>query len=185
MSGDRRIFGGGHSVFGDEGSDNINIDLNLTPLMDVMSNILFFLLAGFGAAIISFLSVSVPVQSDGEPTPPKGDTITLNVQITADAFKLNAGMNEASDPEKLAAVRQTIPWKDGAYDLVALTAAVEKVKLDFPGSDTVMIVPDEKTTYELIIKVMDATRERKESNDKRLRLFPKVVVADLVKAEKE
>ncbi len=179
------IFGGSGSMFGAEGSAEVNVDLNLTPLMDVMSNILFFLLASFGAAIISFLGVSVPVQSDGEPAPPKSDTITLNLQITPDAYKLNAAQNDAADPAKLAAVKQTIPKKDGAYDLAALTEAVRKVKLEFGGSDTIMIVPDETTTYEQIIQAMDATRELKQGEGPRLRLFPKVVVADLVKADKE
>ena len=39
------IFGGRKSLFGEEGSEAVVVDLNLTPLMDVMSNILFFLLA--------------------------------------------------------------------------------------------------------------------------------------------
>ena len=40
----------GGGLFGKESTASYEVYLNLTPLMDVMSNILFFLLAAFGAS---------------------------------------------------------------------------------------------------------------------------------------
>jgi len=180
-SSGKRIFGGGKSLFGSEGSDEIMVDLNLTPLMDVMSNILFFLLAGFGAAIISFLAVSVPVQSDAPGAPPKTDSVTANIRIMPDEYRLTLS-NEVVDREKLDAHRKILPKRNGAYDNAAIAELLYKVKLDFPASDTLIIVPSEATTYDEIIKLMDGAREHM-VDGKRFRLLPKVVVADLIKSD--
>src|SRR5687768_16734637 len=93
----------------DEGADDFSVELNLTPLMDVMSNILFFLLAGFGAAIISFLAASVPVQADSDtpPEPPPADKVTMNLQITPDSYKISASSEKVS-PEALAKLKSEL-----------------------------------------------------------------------------
>ena len=49
------------NVFGETTSGNV--DLNLTALMDILSNLLFFLLASFGATIVMAINGAVPVQS--------------------------------------------------------------------------------------------------------------------------
>ncbi len=180
-SSGKRGFGGGTSAFGKEGSDDVAVDLNLTPLMDVMSNILFFLLASFGAAIVSFVAVSVPVQSDAPGAAPKTDSVMVNLRVLPGEYRLNV-TNEAVDREKLEAHRGVLPKRDGRYDNAALHAALYKIKLEFPASDTLMIVPSETTVYDEIIQIMDTARAH-EADGKRIRLLPKVVVADLVKAE--
>lgn len=180
-SSGKKGFGGGSSVFGSEGSDDVAVDLNLTPLMDVMSNILFFLLASFGAAVISFVAVSVPVQSDAPGAPPKTDSVTVNLRILEGEYRLSL-TNEVVEASKLEAHRKTLPKKNGRYDNEQLAGLLYQIKLEFPASDTMIIVPSETTTYEEIIQLMDGARDH-EVDGKRFRLLPKVVVADLVKAD--
>ena len=115
-------------MFGSEGSGDVNVDLNLTPLMDVMSNILFFLLASFGAAILSYINVSYPVQSDGEPSPMKTDQVTVNLQITPAEFKINCS-NDEIPYEKLQELKHTIAKRpDGAYDYEKLNRTLYESK---------------------------------------------------------
>lgn len=169
-------------MFGSEGSGEINVDLNLTPLMDVMSNILFFLLASFGAAILSFINVAVPVQSDGEPTPMKTDQVTVNLQITPGEYRVNCS-NDELPPEKLQELKRTIPrLADGSYDFATLNRTLYEIKLKYPSSETAIMVPDGTVLYDSMIRTMDAVRDIR-VDGKRFRLFPKMVVADLVKAE--
>jgi len=177
----KRAFGGGASVFGTEGSDDVAVDLNLTPLMDVMSNILFFLLASFGAAVISFVAVSVPVQSDSPGAAPKTDSVMVNLRVMPDEYRISVS-NEAVEPARLDAHRKVLPKVNGKYDDVKLGDLLYRIKVDFPASDTLMIVPSETTVYEEIIRIMDAAREHT-ADGKKIRVLPKVVVADLVKAE--
>jgi biopolymer transport protein ExbD len=176
-----------HSPFGSMGSDGVDefaVDLNLTPLMDVMSNILFFLLAGFGAAIISFLAASVPVQADSDASPeaPRSDKITVSLQILSDGYKLSASGDKLT-PEDMAEIRQTFPKVGGAYDRASLGRKLEALKQKYPASDTIMIVPAENITYEDIIGAMETAKDVKKEGGQKVRLFPKAVVADLVKGE--
>lgn len=168
------------------GGDEFAVDLNLTPLMDVMSNILFFLLAGFGAAIISFLAASVPVQSDSDAPPdaPRLDRVTVNLQITPEGYKLNAS-NDKIPPAELAKYKQLIKKREaGGYDNAALNAALLELKRKYPASDTIMIVPGDATIYEEIVGVMEASKDVVD-NGHRMKLFHKAVIADLVKVDSD
>lgn len=189
MSDNHSIFGAKkRSIFGASSGgsdvDEFAVDLNLTPLMDVMSNILFFLLAGFGAAILSFLAASVPVQSDSDAAPdaPRTDKVTVNLQIAADGYKLSIS-NDRLPPEELAKGKSMLKRNDkGGYDNAALSAALLELKRKYPASDTVMIVPGDTTVYEEIVAAMEASKDVRQG-EQRLRLFPKAVIADLVKAD--
>ncbi len=171
-------------MFGSEGSDEMNVDLNLTPLMDVMSNILFFLLASFGAAILSFLQASVPIQAeaDDEDEAPRTDRVTVTVKLTGSTFKV-AASGLGIDPAKLESMKTEIPAKEKTYDYKALKEVVLNIKREFPASDTAMIVPSEQTIYEQIIQTIEAVKDSRMEHNKKLVLFPKVVVADIVKED--
>ena len=189
MSDNHSIFGAKkRSTFGASSGgsdvDEFAVDLNLTPLMDVMSNILFFLLAGFGAAILSFLAASVPVQSDSDAAPdaPRTDKVTVNLQIAAEGYKLSIA-NDRLPPDELAKGWSVLQkTAKGTYDNDALSATLLELKRKYPASDTVMIVPSDATVYEEIVAAMEASKDVKQAGQ-RLRLFPKAVIADLVKAD--
>src|SRR6478735_8395429 len=89
----KRGFGGG--LFGKD-SQSYDVYLNLTPLMDVMSNILFFLLAAFGASAVAILSVTVPVDASSDPsTDPPEDKVTVTMRADATGITI-----ACSDPVK-------------------------------------------------------------------------------------
>lgn len=181
------IFGGKKKgLFGDAGSsvDEFAVDLNLTPLMDVMSNILFFLMAGFGAAIISYLAATIPVQSESEAPPdaPRTDRVVVNLQMNSDGYKLSAS-NDKVPPADLAKHKQVLRKREtGGYDNAALTAALMEIKKQYPASDTIMILPAETVVYDEIVSAMEASKGTAKGEQK-IRLFPKAVIADLVKAD--
>ena len=182
MRSEQGIFGGRKSLFGGEGSEEVVVDLNLTPLMDVMSNILFFLLASFGAAILSFMAASIPVQDDSETVTtqaPRTDKVIVNIRIVATGYRVNLSADKV-DPAQLAKYTRTIDKKDGQYDRSALAALAVEVKTAFPASDTAVIVPSDNTVYNDIIKTMEVVRYHSAGN-KRARLISKIVVAEIAK----
>lgn len=159
------IFGHGPlgSSGGGDAGDNIGaVDLNLTPLMDVLSNILFFLLASFGAAILSYLAASVPIQAEGDESQqpePRLDKVVVNVQIMKDAYRINLSSDDV-DPEKMNKYRQTLPRTEEGYDTKQLGELINAIKEEFPASDTAMIVPNTETTYDEIVLTMEAVKDR-------------------------
>lgn len=176
---DNSIFGGRRSLFGKEGSPEMIVDLNLTPLMDVMSNILFFLLASFGAAIVSFLNATWPVQSDAPPPEMNKKQVVLTIQVTPKDYKLNAS-NDWLPAEELEKLKRIIPPAGGQHDVKALNDAIYQIKTNYPASETVMLVPDPKISYEVIVATMEAARERRIDPKHKVRLFPKVVISGTI-----
>ncbi|MCS6914886.1 MAG: biopolymer transporter ExbD [Myxococcales bacterium] len=179
------VFGSRRSLFGTEAEVG-GVDLNLTPLMDVMSNILFFLLASVGAAVVALLPASVPTRSEsagGQEPPPSQVLVTL--QITRRGI-LGSAANERLSREQTAALRFELPRRTEAgappWDLPyeELTRRLAAIKDRYPASDTVILLPDNEVPYEVIIRTMDAARgtggTARTSN-----LFTKVVISDLVR----
>lgn len=195
----RSVFGGQRSSLG-EAAEGGNVDLNLTPLMDVMSNILFFLMASVGASIVALLPASTPTRSEtagGAETPAKQVMVTLQVQKTGFT---GSAQNERLTPDELKALRFALPAERATdknpwgmpYD--ALTAKLADIKKRYPLSDTVILLPEPQVPYQVIIHTMDAARgvpvvsvgdakalAGSGSAGDLANLFTKVVISDLVK----
>ncbi len=176
------VFGGRKPLFGAE-SEIGQVDLNLTPLMDVMSNILFFLMASVGASVVALLPASLPTRSDSASgAEPPVDQVMMTVQITPVGFKVS-GANERLKAADVAALRFELPKEAGKgewgmpYD--ELTTRLSTIKEKYKASDTVILLPENQVPYEVIIKTMDASRGKGKEGS--LTLFPKVVISDLVK----
>lgn len=178
-----------------EGGDDQPIDLNLTALMDILSNILFFLLASFGAAVISVVSASVPVtsidESDGAKT---DDAVTMTVAISAAGYRVT-GSSETLAPEGLEELKVTLPRtnkppkdapkgsKLNELDFPKLTEALFRVKRKYPKSESVIIVPEPTILYDEVVQTMDACRERQQREGVTIKkdlLFGKVVVSTTI-----
>jgi biopolymer transport protein ExbD len=160
------------------------VQLNLTALMDILSNLLFFLLAAFGATIVMVINGNVPVQSADESS--VADTkraVTLNVAMEKDGFQISA-LGTAFTQEELDAMGRRIPLRGRSHDFVALTNHLRAIKDKFPKSDTVILTPEAGIRYEMLVKAMDASREYEAKEGVAMRmvaLFPTVVVSTLVK----
>ena len=179
------IFGGRKSLFGHEGSETVVVDLNLTPLMDVMSNILFFLLASFGAAILSFMAASVPVETDDDTVttePPRTDRVTVNIQLEPGGYRLSLSSDRLS-PERLDKAKKFMPKVEGAYPAGALKDWAYEIKGEFPASDTAVLLPSDECAYTDIVQTMDALRYKSLGGNQRMRLLPKIVMAQMMRAD--
>jgi biopolymer transport protein ExbD len=176
------IFGGHKSIFGKEGEIGL-VDLNLTPLMDVMSNILFFLMASVGASVVALLPAALPTRSESAAgAEPPANQVMVTLQISAAGFKAHA-QNERLSREELAALRFELPaagaggWAKMPYE--ELTTKLLSIKEKYRASDTVIILPEDKVPYDVIVRTMDAARGT--GSAPRTNLFTKVVISDLVK----
>jgi biopolymer transport protein ExbD len=160
------------------------VQLNLTALMDILSNLLFFLLAAFGATIVMVINGTVPVQSADESG--VADTkrvVTVNVNLKKEGFSVSA-LGTAFTQEELDLLGREIPLRGTNHDFVALGTTLKSIKQQFPKSDTVILTPDAGLRYELLVRTMDTAREYETKEGLTMRqvaLFPTVVVSTLVK----
>jgi biopolymer transport protein ExbD len=160
------------------------VSLNLTALMDILSNLLFFLLAAFGATIVMVINANVPVQSAEESS--VADTkraVTMNVSANQNGFQVSA-LGTAFTQEELDGMGRIIPLRGKAHDFQTLTTHLKGIKQKFPKSDTVILTPEPGLRYEVLVKAMDAAREYESKEGVAMRtfaLFPTIVVSTLVK----
>ena len=174
--------GPGTNVFGE--APVAQVQLNLTALMDILSNLLFFLLAVFGATIVMVINANVPVQSADESS--VADTkraVTLNISMDKAGFQVSA-LGTAFTQDELDGMSRKIPLRGKAHDYAALTNHLKGIKDSFPKSDTVILTPEPGIRYEILVKAMDASREYETKEGIAMRmvaLFPTVVVSTLVK----
>src|SRR5512136_1805733 len=105
------------------------VQLNLTALMDILSNLLFFLLAAFGATIVMVINGNVPVQSADESS--VADTkraVTLNVAMDKQGFQVSA-LGTAFTQDELDGMSRRIPLRGGAsHDFTTLTNHLKGIK---------------------------------------------------------
>ena len=160
------------------------VQLNLTALMDILSNLLFFLLAAFGATIVMVINGTVPVQSAEESdVADVKRAVTVNVSIQKEGFQVVA-LGTAFSQEELDQMARHIPLRGPAHDFAALTRELRIIKQHYPKSDTVILTPETGVKYEVLVHTMDAAREyeAKQGNTMHsIGLFPTVVVSTVVK----
>ena len=160
---------------------------DLTALMDILSNIIFFLMASFGAAVVAVLPASSPTISEtGENDAARDeDKVTVTLQLAADGGAEISAANNDMLPEELEPYAKKIPPKEeGGMNVEAITAHLWSIKEQFRESKDIVIVCDDDVTYEMLVDAMDASRERHMVvNGKAVfpSMFPAVVVSSLAK----
>lgn len=166
----------GGGLFGKE-SAVYDVYLNLTPLMDVMSNLLFFLLAAFGASVIAVLQTTVPVRSEDESSIDTAmDKVTVTLQVNRAGFTVNCESGTIPE-DQLMQYGAQIAKKAGNYDNPGLNAQLKRIKDRFPASKTVVMVPDDDIRYQVLVDIMDAARDWTGPNKQKRSLFPEVVMS--------
>jgi biopolymer transport protein TolR len=168
------------------GGGDESTSFDLTALMDILSNLIFFLMASFGASVIAVLPASVPTISEGgeNDTARDMDKVTVNLRILANGDTKVTVSNNDMLPEELAPYAKSFPATAGVFDKKNLNDHLWSIKEKFRASKDVIIVPDDDVTYEVLVDTMDAARERRmviDGTSVYPEMFPAVVVSSLVK----
>jgi biopolymer transport protein ExbD len=145
--------------------------LNLTPMMDILTVLVVFLL-------ITAVFMSITVQELSVPTA-GGGALASKPNFAIEVIVRRAGLQVANG----SSVEASIPKKGDSYDLELLSKVLARIKNQYPEKDdaTVLMEPDIK--YDHLIEVMDAVRSadvRSEGSDevKKIALFSKIAIGD-------
>lgn len=154
-------------------------ELNIIPFLDIVVNLIMFLLATSEfVLLISQIQSDLPQISRGrsrsanEITTPLNLNVTvtdMGVLVTGSGGKLAPGCTTI-DPAGSRAV--TVARKGKDYDWAGLTECATKIKSQFDDEDTVTVSADPQIHYEYVVAAMDAVRGKTDQE-----LFPKVMVS--------
>ncbi len=163
---------------------HIGHELNLVPYLDIMVNLVLFMLV----TITSFLSFTILNASIPQIAPDsaqveekmKKEELLLVVRVTADGYRVDPSVQGGA-----AIAKKSLPKKDDAYDTASLHAMMLTLKDRFKDEEKVLIIAEPTIEYETIIKTMDAVREFKvppevmEKDPTAGLLFPEVTLSIL------
>jgi biopolymer transport protein TolR len=153
-------------------------ELNIVPFLDIVVNLIMFLLAT-SEAVLSIIQIEAQLpqlSGGGKSNNTREPGLNLNVTLTeAGVIVTGSGGKLAPGCQDTASGRViTVAKKNNEYDWAGLTECVAKIKAvpQFSDETEVIIGADPMIQYEHVVAAMDAVR-----GDKKNELFPQVLLS--------
>jgi biopolymer transport protein ExbD len=134
--------------------------LNLTPMMDVFTVLVVFLLITAVFTSITIMELSVPTSA--------GAAAASKPNFAIEVIVRKAGLEIANG----RSVEAAIPKKDDKYDLEKLSEILHRLKAQYPDKDDATVLMEPKVEYDYLVQVMDTVRGAQTP------LFPKISIGD-------
>ena len=160
--------------------DELETELNLVPYMDIMLNLIMFML--FSTTSLTQMGViNISLPQYGPPAPsvtkiddePEEPLVELTLAIGKEGFTVLANGTEIDGNPGEPTIKRL---QEGRWDYEGLTKKMETTKSEFPAQSTVILVASDNIEYEVVVSAMDACREVIYDTGNRI-LFPDVVLS--------
>jgi biopolymer transport protein ExbD len=145
--------------------------LNLTPMMDVFTVLVVFLLITAVFTSITIMDLSVPTSAGGSA--PNKPNFAIEVIVRKSGLEIANGRS----------VEAAIPKKDDKYDLKKLSELLLRLKAQYPEKEDATVLMEPKVEYDHLVQVMDAVRGAEVQAEgskevEKMVLFPKISIGD-------
>jgi biopolymer transport protein TolR len=137
-------------------------ELNIIPFLDIITNVLMFVLATLPAFFTVTIETNPPSIGSGRTRAPDKPTLNLTMLIVNDGVSFKASGGNIATGCEGPGPGVTVPRRNGEYDWAGLKACAKKLKAaspDFAEETTVQILAEPGTEYQTVISSMDAVRE--------------------------
>ena len=155
-------------------------ELNIVPFLDIITNVLMFVLATVAVTFTATIDTFPPKAGGSGARPPTTPTLGLTVLIVPEGFSLKArggnvapGCNDTGSGLAVSKATNSAGQQD--YDYAQLNQCVKKLKNlspDFADETNVTITANPNIPYQAVVSTMDAIRK---DNDNGKDLFPDVL----------
>jgi biopolymer transport protein ExbD len=145
--------------------------LNLTPMMDVFTVLVVFLLITAVFTSITIMDLSVPTSAGGAAA--NKPNFAIEVIVRKSGLEIANGRS----------VEAAIPKKDDKYDLKKLSELLVRLKAQYPEKEDATVLMEPKVEYDYLVQVMDAVRGAEVQAEgskevEKMVLFPKISIGD-------
>lgn len=145
--------------------------LNLTPMMDVFTVLVVFLLITAVFTSITIMDLSVPTSA--------GAAASSKPNFAIEVIVRKSGLEIANG----RSVEAAIPKKDDKYDLQKLSELLLRLKAQYPEKEDATVLMEPKVEYDHLIQVMDTVRGAEVQAEgskevEKVALFPKISIGD-------
>lgn len=146
-------------------------ELNLVPYLDIVMNIIMFLLATVQfQAMLANINITLPTSTaTTETSAPTKPELNLTVSISENGYTLATSGSVLYrgfrlTPEGVVQTSSdlpTLPKATTGLDVDALSQILSEIKDRFPDEDRAVLTASPQIPYEQVVKTMDAMREWK------------------------
>ncbi|MCB0327210.1 MAG: biopolymer transporter ExbD [Bdellovibrionales bacterium] len=140
-------------------SEEMGEELNLVPYMDIMVNLVLFMLVNI-TSFLSFtiLNTSIPAIGDGG-----GDDKSLSARVDVESGSYKFVVTQGADKVLVSSVIPKINNEDGekVYDTQSLLQAATSAKQKYSMGEQILLNMSAKVKYEDLVATMDAVAETK------------------------
>jgi len=145
--------------------------LNLTPMMDVFTVLVVFLLITAVFTSITIMDLSVPTSA--------GASVSSKPNFAIEVIVRKSGLEIANG----RSVEAAIPKIDDKYDLKKLSEMLLRLKAQYPDKEDATVLMEPKVEYDNLIQVMDTVRGAHTQAEggagvENIALFPKISIGD-------
>lgn len=137
-------------------------ELNIIPFLDIVVNILIFVLATVAVTFTASIETTPPAsRGAGVRSEVPSEALNLTVFIINDGFSLKASGGNIAPGCQGVGPGVSIPRSAGRYDYAALTECAMRLKgasQDYQDENQFYISANPGTEYQTIIDVIDAMR---------------------------
>ena len=144
-------------------------ELNIVPFLDIIVNILIFVLATVAVTFTATIETTPPAtRGAGVRAELQSEALNLTVFIVNEGFSIKASGGNVAPGCAGIGPGITIGLRGGKYDYAALTACAAKLKSsspDFRDENQAYITANPGTEYQIVIDVIDALRATPQGED--------------------
>lgn len=160
-------------------------ELNVVPFLDIITNVLMFVLASISVTFTVSLIADAPKQGRGGVAATPQESLNLTVLIVSGGYVIKGrgatikvgceGIGSGDPPTvpRIGAMASETMQDGSKYDVAGLQKCARKLKDTVPNADMeqqVMVTANPNIPFQEIVRVMDAVR-----HDDKGDLFPNVV----------
>lgn len=149
-------------------------ELNIVPFLDIVINILIFVLATVAVTFTATIDTSPPASGGGGVRAEANkELLNLSVLITSEGHSIKTSKGNVAPGCSRAGSGLAIPKKRGSYDFASLTECARKLKQaspEFQEETQVFLSANPGIDYQTLVTTIDAVRETARGEA----LFPKV-----------
>lgn len=147
-------------------------ELNIIPYLDIMMNIIVFVMASLSVLYISTIPTTPPSIGSGKTRVAKSKALNLAALITSEGISLKTSAGNIATGCTQIGPGVTIPIVNNRHDYAELTRCVRELKRQnerFAEETQVTLTANPDVEYQIVVSVVDALRRDKDGP-----LFPQV-----------
>jgi biopolymer transport protein TolR len=137
-------------------------ELNIVPFLDIITNVMMFVLATVSVTFTATLDTSPPRAGGRSSATPDKPALGLTVIVVQDGFSVKARGGNVAPGCQEAGAGLAIPKKNNDYDYAALGACAKRLKglsPDFQFENSVTVSANPNIPFQAIVSTMDAVRK--------------------------